>query len=48
MKFNPGEIAPTTGTYMVVDDNGQRQYTVDMNKGETLPPTQSSRYHYEI
>ena len=48
MKFNPGEIAPTTGTYTVVDEYGHRQYTVDMNKGETLPPTQSSRYHYEI
>ena len=48
MKFNPGEIAPTTGTYNVVDEHGQRQYTVDMTKGETLPPTQSSRYHYEI
>ena len=48
MKFNPGEIAPTTGTYYVVDSYGQRQYTVDLNKGETLPPTQSSKYHYEI
>jgi hypothetical protein len=48
MKFNPGEIAPTTGTYYVVDNYGQRQYTVDLNKGETLPPTQSSKYHYEI
>ncbi len=48
MRLQPGETAPTTGTYNVVDENGNRQYTVDMNKGETMPPTQSSRYHYEI
>ncbi len=48
MRLQPGEIAPTTGTYNVVDENGRRQYTVDMNKGETMPPTQSSKYHYEI
>ena len=48
MRLQPGETAPTTGTYYVVDESGNRQYTVDMNKGETMPPTQSSRYHYEI
>lgn len=48
MRLHPGDVAPTTGTYNVVDELGTRQYTVDMNKGETMPPTQSSKYHYEI
>ncbi len=47
IRLESGEYAPKTGTYDVVDEHGTRQYTVDMQKGEKMPPTQSSRYHYE-
>ena len=48
MKFNPGENAPKTGTYNVVDSNGKVMNTAEVKKGQTLPPTQSSKWHYEI
>lgn len=48
MKFNPGETAPKTGTYNVVDSNGKVMNTAEVKKGQTLPPTQSSKWHYEI
>ncbi len=48
MRLNSGDNAPKSGTYKVVDQNGRVQNTVDMREGETLPPTQSSGYHYEI
>ena len=43
MKFNPGETAPKTGTYNVVDSNGKVMNTAEVKKGQTLPPTQSKR-----
>lgn len=48
MKFNPGETAPKTGTYNVVDSNGKVMNTAEVKKGQTLPPTQNSKWHYEI
>lgn len=48
MKFNPGDTAPKTGVYRVVDGNGRTQNTARVSEGQTLPPTQSSDYHYEI
>lgn len=48
MKLQAGEYAPKSGTYNVVDETGAHQYTVDMQKGEKMPPTQSSTYHYEM
>lgn len=47
MRLNPGEMAPRTGNYNVVDANGEKVNTVFMNAGDTMPPTQSSDYHYE-
>ena len=47
-KFNPGEIAPKTGYYEVVDANGKVLDTVSVQKGNRLPPTQSSEYCYQI
>ena len=37
MKFNPGETAPKTGTYNVVDSNGKVMNTAEVKKGQTLP-----------
>jgi len=48
MKFNPGDTAPKTGVYRVVDKNGKVQNTARVSQGQTLPPTQSSEHHYEI
>lgn len=47
MRLNPGEMAPRTGNYNVVDANGEIVNSVFMNQGDTMPPTQSSDYHYE-
>ena len=47
-KFNPGENAPKSGTYNVVDENGKTVYTVEMQEGNRLPPTQNSSHHFEI
>ncbi len=46
-KWNPGKIAPKSGTYKVVDKNGKTMYTVEMQKDKRFPPTQSSEYHFE-
>ena len=35
-KWNPGEIAPKSGTYKVVDKNGKAMYTVEMQKDKRL------------
>lgn len=48
MRLNSGEIAPRSGSYKVVDQNGRMINTVDMNEGDKLPPTQSSQHHFEI
>lgn len=47
-KFNPGDVAPVTGCYKVVDESGRKMNTVDVHKGDRLPPTESSSYHYEF
>lgn len=48
MKYQPGETAPKSGEYKVVDSNGNVVNKVSMQKGQTLPPTQSGRHHFEI
>ncbi|MGI6213369.1 MAG: YjzC family protein [Christensenellales bacterium] len=48
IKLKPGETAPKSGTYKVVNKNGKTQYTVNVEKGETMPPTQSAGNHFEI
>ena len=47
MRLNPGENAPKTGNYKVVDAQGHVVNSVFMKAGDTMPPTQSSEYHYE-
>ncbi|MBQ9482534.1 MAG: YjzC family protein [Clostridia bacterium] len=47
-KFNPGEVAPRTGYYNVIDSNGSVLDTISVEKGNRFPPTQSSDYHYEF
>lgn len=47
-KFNSGETAPKSGSYKVVDSKGKVVNTVNMQKGDTLPPTQGKDNHFEI
>ena len=47
-KVKSGENAPKSGNYKVVDSKGKTQYTVNVQKGETMPPTQSAGNHFEI
>lgn len=48
MKLNSGDTAPKSGEYKVVDQNGKVMQTVSMREGQTLPPTQSSKWYFEI
>lgn len=48
MRLNPGDNAPETAMYSVVDENGRVLDRVEVEKGNRLPPTQSSSYHYEL
>ena len=47
-RLNPGDLAPKTGSYAVCDKNGRHMASVSVEKGEHLPPTQSSEYYYEF
>ncbi len=47
-KFNPGDIAPRSGRYSIVDGNGSHLDSVEVQKGNRLPPTQSSEYYYVL
>ncbi len=47
-KLNPGDTAPQTGCYNVVDKNGKVLDTITVKKGNRMPPTQSSDYYYEF
>ncbi len=46
-KLNSGEIAPWSGEYNVVASNGRIVGTVNVSKGDRMPPTQSSGDHFE-
>lgn len=48
IKLKPGETAPKSGEYKVVNKKGKVEYSVRMEKGETMPPTQTSGNHFEI
>jgi len=45
--YKPGEIAPSTATYKMVDENGKTINTVDVQEGQTFPPCPRSGCHYE-
>ena len=47
-KLNPGDNAPKTGTYAILDGKGKKIGTVEMKKGNRMPPTQSSEYYYQF
>ena len=47
-KLNPGDIAPISGRYKIVDEKGNCLDVISCDKGNRLPPTQSSDYYYEI
>jgi len=47
-KLNPGDIAPITGRYKVMNKNGECLDVISCDQGNRLPPTQSSEYFYEI
>ena len=42
-----GQIAPWTGEYNVVSQNGRVVGTVHVNKNDRMPPTQSEGDHFE-
>ncbi len=46
-KWNPGDVAPATKIYNVVDKSGKKINTADVKKGQRFPPTQSAQHHYE-
>ncbi len=48
MKYKPGEKAPKTGTYKMVDASGKTVNTVYVDKNDTLPPCFNSSCHYEM
>ncbi len=48
IKLKSGEIAPKSGSYNVVNRNGKVVNSVNVNKGDTMPPTQSKQNHFEI
>ena len=47
MQFKSGEIAPQSGQYKMIDENGEVLNTVDLQKGQTFPPTPTSSCHFE-
>ena len=47
MKFRSGETAPHSGQYKMFDENGEVVNIVDLQKGQTFPPTPSSSCHFE-
>ena len=47
MRLNCGDICPKTGSYKVVDKNGNVVNKVYVGEGETMPPTQTENCHYE-
>lgn len=48
MKLSSGMNAPKTATYKVVDEKGKVVNTVQVKKGSRMPPTQSSKNHFEL
>lgn len=49
MKLNSGEIAPKTGSYKVVGKDGSVVGTVNVKKGNRIPPSRNKQAsHFEI
>ena len=47
-KVKSGQIAPKSGTYQVIDEQGNNIGSVQMQKGNRIPPTQQAGAHFEI
>ena len=47
MQYKPGETAPKTGSYKMVNEQGKVINTVDVQKGQSFPPCPRSGCHYE-
>lgn len=47
MQYQPGEKAPRSGTYKMIDSQGRTVNTVYVHKDDTLPPCVDSGCHYE-
>lgn len=47
-KLKSGEIAPQSGEYREMAQNGRCVGTYQMTKGDTLPPTQSADHYFEM
>lgn len=47
MRLNCGDVCPKTGSYKVVDKNGNVINKIYVGEGETMPPTQMANCHYE-
>ena len=48
MRLQPGEYAPRTATYDVVDQNGNKCGSVSVERGQKMPPTHNASHHYEL
>jgi len=48
MQLNPGDVAPKTGEFRLVDESGNTIGSVHVSAGDRMPPCQSSGQHYEI
>ncbi len=48
MRLNCGDICPRSGSYKVIDSDGDVVNTVYVDEGETMPPTQKSDCYYEM
>lgn len=48
MRLQPGEYAPRTATYNIIDENGKKCGTVSVERGQKMPPTHSSNHYYEL
>lgn len=47
-RFISGNKVPKSGTYNEVASNGRVINTVNLDEGDTFPPTQSSENHFEM
>ena len=47
MRLNCGDTCPKTGSYNVVDAQGNVINTIYVGEGEAMPPTQRSGCYYE-
>lgn len=47
-RFNPGDIAPCSCQYRLVNASGKTLDVISCEEGNRLPPTQSSEYFYEL